>query len=488
MEKSKAKLRESEDRFSSAFEYAAIGMALVSPSGRWLKVNRSLCDLLGYTEAELMVKTFQDVTHPDDLSTDLGYVQQMLAGELRTYEMQKRYFHKLGQVIWVRLSVSLIRNQQREPLYFISQIENITERKKAEFLLVESEQRWSFALEGAGDGVWDWNVSESLVFFSKRWQEMLGYPAPEEIRTSQVEWSGRIHPDDRSRVMGNLEAHLAGKVPYSNEHRVLCQDGTYKWILSRGIVVSRSPEGAPLRMIGTCTDISRIKQAEEQLIQASKLASLGEISAGIAHEINNPLTVIAGSVVLLTKAMNDPIKFSEKIETIKRATDRIKKIVSGLSKFSRSSKRSDFGTYCLAEIVRESILLTEEKARRYNTRVTCDLKTEAPIYCDEIEIEQVVINLINNAIDAVKGKSEKWVKLEVSEEPHSIRLRVTDSGAGIPVAIVNRLFDPFFTTKGVGEGTGLGLSIAKGILDEHKATITVLKDTANTCFEVSFPI
>ena len=118
--------------FPSAFASAAVGMALVAPDGRWLQVNRSLCDIVGYSEQELLTKTFQDITHPDDLETDLGYVRQMLAGEIRTYQMEKRYFHKQGHVVWILFSVSLVRDSNGEPLYFISQIQNITERKRAE--------------------------------------------------------------------------------------------------------------------------------------------------------------------------------------------------------------------------------------------------------------------------------------------------------------------------------------------------------------------
>ena len=127
-----AALRLSEERFSSAFEHASIGMALVAPDGRWLKVNRALCDLLGYTSEELLAKKFQDITHPDDLEADLEYVRQMLASEIRTYQMEKRYFHKTGHIVWALLSVSLVRDESGQDLYFISQIQDVTERKRVE--------------------------------------------------------------------------------------------------------------------------------------------------------------------------------------------------------------------------------------------------------------------------------------------------------------------------------------------------------------------
>jgi len=131
-------LRESEERFLRAFENAPIGMALVGPDGRWLKVNRALCGMVGYSEAELMLSDFQHLTHPDDLDKDLEFVRQVLGGAIPSYQMEKRYFHKNGSIIFIMLSVSLVHDRAGEPLYFISQIENITERKRTEQKVVES--------------------------------------------------------------------------------------------------------------------------------------------------------------------------------------------------------------------------------------------------------------------------------------------------------------------------------------------------------------
>ena len=133
--KAEAKLRESEERFHGAFANAAIGMAIVSLEGRWLQVNRSLCEMIGYCESELLATTFQEITHPDDLETDLGYMRQLLAGEIPYYHLEKRYLHKQGHIVWILLSVSLVRDSEGNPLYFIAQIQDITERKLAESAL-----------------------------------------------------------------------------------------------------------------------------------------------------------------------------------------------------------------------------------------------------------------------------------------------------------------------------------------------------------------
>jgi PAS domain S-box-containing protein len=127
--------------FQSAFENAAIGMALVAPDGAWLHVNKSLCEITGYTEAELVRRTFQDITHPDDLNLDLSNVGKMLAGEITTYQMEKRYLHKKGGIVWVLLSVSLVRNAKGDPLFFIAEIQDINARKESEAPLSEAAVR-----------------------------------------------------------------------------------------------------------------------------------------------------------------------------------------------------------------------------------------------------------------------------------------------------------------------------------------------------------
>jgi PAS domain S-box-containing protein len=124
--------------FQNAFEHASIGMALVAPDGSWLRVNRSVCEITGYSEIELLKRTFQDITHPEDLARDVANAKKMLAGEIDTYHMEKRYFHKNGSIVWVMLSVSLVRDDEGKPRFFISQIQDITRRKESEAQLSEA--------------------------------------------------------------------------------------------------------------------------------------------------------------------------------------------------------------------------------------------------------------------------------------------------------------------------------------------------------------
>jgi PAS domain S-box-containing protein len=167
-------LRESEERFSSAFEFAPIGMALVAPEGRWVKVNRALCELVGYSEAELLARTFQDITHPDDLAPDLENVRRLLAGEIRFYEMEKRYIHAHGHFVKVLLDVSLIRDGQGQPRYFIAQIQDITERKKAEAELLESKLFLRSTLDALSSHIAILDEHGTIIEVNAAWSHFAG--------------------------------------------------------------------------------------------------------------------------------------------------------------------------------------------------------------------------------------------------------------------------------------------------------------------------
>ncbi|WP_333876137.1 PAS domain-containing sensor histidine kinase [Methylobacter sp.] len=174
----------------------------------------------------------------------------------------------------------------------------IEQRKAAENALRESEYRWKFAVEGSGDGLWDWNILDNTLFYSKRWKEMLGF-SEDEIGTDLDEWEKRIHPDDKSATLAIVQAYLEGNIPvYAWEHRVNCKNGSWKWILDRGMIVSRSEEGKPLRMIGTFTDISEFKQMEE------KLRDSDDFNASILDSLTSNIAVLdaQGTIVAVNKA------------------------------------------------------------------------------------------------------------------------------------------------------------------------------------------
>jgi PAS domain S-box-containing protein len=265
--RSEAELKEQEERFRATFNNAAVAIAHVGLDGRWLRSNDCLGEITGYSREELLNLKFQDITHPDDIAPDLAQAARLLSGEISNYSMEKRYIRKTGSAVWILLTGSVVRRPDGAPDYFIAVVQDIGERKRAEEALRRSEERWAWALRGIGVGVWDWNLKDDTVFFSKLWKEMLGYEEG-EISNKLSEWSDRVHPDDFRRAMDDVRAHFEGLTPlYTNEQRIRHKDGSWRWIQDCGIVI-RNASGEPVRMIGSQTDVTERKRAEEALQQS----------------------------------------------------------------------------------------------------------------------------------------------------------------------------------------------------------------------------
>ena len=183
-----------------------------------------------------------------------------------------------------------------------------------------------------------------------------------------------------------------------------------------------------------------------------------------------------------------PESVESKLKIVEKSSERIAHIVSSLKKFSRidDAKPSKIAVP-LTDIVKEALTLTTPKIKSTHTDISFNSSTSSVILCDEIEIEQILINLINNSIDAIKQLPKKWINISLIEKNENLVLTIADSGDGIPISIQDRIFDPFYTTKKIGEGTGLGLSIVKGMLEDHDASITLDNDSINTCFILRFP-
>jgi PAS domain S-box-containing protein len=235
------------------------------------------------------------VVHPDDLAGHLASIQES-AHALSPWRNEYRLRFADGTERWL-FGNALPQLEEDGSVVWHGYVTDITERKHMENALRESKFRWKFAIEGSGDGLWDWDVANGTVFFSKRWKEMLGF-AEGEIGNGLDEWASRIHPDDKAATLAGVQDYFDGKVPvYITEHRMLCKDGSYKWILDRGLVVSRDAEGKPLRMIGTHTDISEHKQMEE------KLRDSDAFNASILNSLVSHIAVLDANGVIV--AVND---------------------------------------------------------------------------------------------------------------------------------------------------------------------------------------
>lgn len=238
-----------------------------------------------------------------------------------------------------------------------------------------------------------------------------------------------------------------------------------------------------------------IKDQQMQLVHASKMSSLGEMAGGIAHEINNPLSVIANSNKMLQRHYYDENKDPEKVQkyfdNISRTVVRITKIVQGLRTVSRDTTGEDFIECSVADLMTDVIGLCNERFKNHGIKLDIDLNDPvytSVIYCRRVQLSQVFINLLSNAFDAVENLEEKWVKVECFMKEGDIHFKISDSGSGIPSEIQEKIFQPFFTTKPLGKGTGLGLSLSISIVKDHEGTFKIDNSTKNTCFLITMPM
>jgi len=267
------RLTESEERFRLAIDEAPIGMALVALDGRFFRVNRALCEIVGYSAAELTGLTFHAITHPADLDADLALAGQLDRGEIPRYQLEKRYVRKDGTIVDIMLSGSIVRSHAGEPLYYIAQVEDITDRKRLEAEIRQSQERFELALKGADLAAWDWNVKTGEARFSARWAEMRGFNL-EELRPHVTSWTSGVHPDDWPRVQNALTDYFEGRAPeYETEHRVRTKSGAWIWVLDRGKVFARDASGQPTRMVGTELEITERKRLAEALRLAEATSS-----------------------------------------------------------------------------------------------------------------------------------------------------------------------------------------------------------------------
>jgi diguanylate cyclase (GGDEF)-like protein/PAS domain S-box-containing protein len=260
-----AKEREQYFRF---FRLTTEPMCIADPKGCFKQVNPAFISLTGFDESELLTQPFIDFVFAEDRQKTEDEMTHQILGQ-KSMAFENRYHCKDGRLVC--LSWTAYFDRVEGVTYATAR--DITERKHAETQLAESQFRWKFAIEGSGDGVWDWNIVSNEVNFSRRYKEMLGY-SDEDIRAVKQEWTDRIHPDDRANVTATLQDYLLGQIPtYSIEFRMKCKDGSYKYIHARGMLVSRSHDGKPLRMIGTHTDITERKQAQQKLQLAASVFS-----------------------------------------------------------------------------------------------------------------------------------------------------------------------------------------------------------------------
>lgn len=525
--RAEASLRESEDRFRTAFEEAPFGMCMTALDGRFLHANAALRQMLGYSSEELLAGAWQQITHPEDLERSRRAVDRFRRGEEPTIDLEKRYLHKQGDVIWARVKVSLVRDSVARPSHFIAHIDDVTERKRAEEALRQSEMRYRELFENATDIVFTTDFYGRFTSLNRKGQETFAYS--HEEATQLTIWQTTA-PASREIVKQAQSRLLEGEQHVKCEVEVFSKDGrrvlleVIPWLIREG--------GSPIGIQGIARDITGRHIAEIELRNAQKLESVGRLAAGVAHEINTPVQFIGDNVRFLRDSFASlgcvlgryrtfrdaaasgrigreflaelrqaeeqadcaflleeaPLALAQTLDGV----ERVATIVRALKEFAHPE-----GTEMAAADLNRALQSTMAVARnelKYVADIESDFGELPLVVCNIGDLNQVFLNLLVNAAhaiaDVVKDGEKGCIKVRTACEGDKVLISISDSGCGIPEAIRSKIYDPFFTTKPVGRGTGQGLAIARSVIVErHKGTLSFdSKVGRGTTFFVRLPL
>jgi len=488
-------LRESEGNLKAVFETASIGVAQADPyTGILVRVNQKMSDITGYSSDELLVMRIPEITHSEDRDRDWDAFQNVVSNRANDCRLEKRYIRKDSTIAWVSVNMTVIRDGAGHPLRTVSMVEDISERKRAEEKIRESETRLRESehhfrtLANSGLAlIWTSGLNGLCNYFNESWLRYTGRTLAQELGNG---WTEGVHPEDFECCLSIYVSHFDRREPFSMEYRLRKANGEYGWILDSGN--PRYDSGGNFDgYIGYCYDITDRKHAEEekrilnsQLQQAQKLEAIGTLAGGIAHDFNNILGAIVGYAEMVRDDLPRGSRGIHDIDQVLKASYRAKDLVKQILAFSRQ------GEYQKIPIQPSAILKEAIALLRPSLPMTITIKQDIDpdtgmVLADPTQIHQVVMNICTNAFQSmeVNGgkltislKKKNLSQSDLATEPDLqpgmyVQLSIRDTGEGIPQDIREKIFDPFFTTKDVGKGTGLGLSTVYSIVKSCNGSI-----------------
>ena len=491
-------LIESEARYRTVFEQVGIGVARLSAEGRFLQINDRYCTILGRQREELVGKTWQEITNPDDLAGDIARRDQLLAGDCASYTVEKRYVGMDDSEIWVNLTVSLVRDAAEKPAFFVAMVEDIGARKLAEAALADSEARLRAVVDAAPVGLIFADVAGKITQENARVQEIIGHP----VSRFPHNYTG-FHADGRQvkdrewpivRVVTGEVERAGLDVLYRRS------DGNDAWVRFAAAAV-RNGDDVLVGGVGACIDIDREMRltaqlerevehavaarqtALAQLFEAQKLETIGQLTGGVAHDFNNLLTPIMGVLEMMQHRVAGEDRASRLVSGALQSAERAKNLVQRLLAFARRQNLETKATDLAELISGMRDLIDHSIGPTIAVEVALD-DALGPVSADANQLELALLNLAVNARDAMPGggKLRFAARREAVEVANALQLgpgsyiclAVSDTGAGMDAETLKRCIEPFFTSKGIGEGTGLGLSMVHGMMRQLGGALNII--------------
>ena len=477
--------RTNEARFTELFETLQEGIYVTTPAGAILDVNPALVRMLGYSSKQALLA----VEVPEIIvdRAERKAVKNEIERDALLQPRELNLLRKDGSTLVCLNTATAVRNSAGEVIRYQGSLTDITERRVMERRLHQQQEFAGRLIDSFPDLILVANAAGQYTFISPRVREVLGY---EPNETQEMVLGGRTHTEDRLALDTVFQQVLAGtRVFASLEVRVRHKDGDWRRLRCHFSPLC-DEQGKIEGVVMSCRDVTELKRLEDQLIQAEKLAAMGQMLAGVAHELNNPLTAILGVTELLRerKDFDDPAK--RQLDLTHRQARRAARIDQNLLEFARpaSPQKKSLDVNSLIE---RTLQLHEHSLRRNNIEVDFTPQHNLPgVIGDGNQLIQIFLNLVTNAEQAIREVRETGrIQIRLSQHAGKLLITVQDDGVGIRPEALPRLFDPFYTTKRPGGGTGLGLSICLSIIKEHGGTIEAeALPAGGSAFTVYLPV
>jgi PAS domain S-box len=487
-------IAESAERFRALVDAAAQIVWMTDANGDVVEDSPSWRAFTGQTYEEWKGRGWLDVLHTEDRER-VAALWQKAVFDKTAINTAYRLRHTTGEWCWTAVRAVPLLNSDGSVYGWVGMNSDITDRKRAEEALRQNRERFDLVAEGAEVGFWFCDLPFNTLIWDHRVKEHF-WLAPDAKVTIDTFYE-RLHPDDRECTRQAIAESIANKTRYDVEYRTVSPEGGEKWIRA----IARTfydAAGKPNRFDGVTLDVTPRKQAEEdiqrllkeaqarecelrekqeQLVQTAKLASIGELASGVAHELNNPLNniglFIGNALDQLGDGHIDPSHMCRNLEMTLQQVKKASTIITHLRTFAHTASTPP-EPVDMHGAIRSAVSLVEAQLRPHNIELVVDLTPDNTVVLgNATQLEQVFINLLTNARDAVEETAVRKITIRSAIRGSHVDVTVSDTGSGIPEDLQTRIFDPFFTTKDIGKGTGLGLSISYGIIQKHRGRITV---------------